>query len=483
MVRKATFLCHFSHFAVSIRAWPTYKHSGKIMKKTDILVVGASAGGFVAAITGKSMHPDKAVTIIRMEEQTLVPCGIPYFVSPGESTDKNVMPTDKMFESAGVDLIIGKIATIDTYKKICGLSDGNEISYDKLVLATGSTPMEPAWLSGIHLENVFYVPKDKAYLDEMQGKLYQCRKIITIGAGFIGVEVSDELVQHGKDVTLVEKLPHALGVAFDSDIALKAEAALENRGVKLITGIGVKAIIGDTRVTGVLLENGETIDADAVFLSMGYRPNVTLAREAGITLTREGFIKVDEYMRTETPDIFAVGDCAEKIDFVTRKPSNIMLASTACAEARIAGMNLFKLSAVKTFNGTISIFSTAIGDQGFGVAGLTESRATAEGFDVITGSFEGMDKHPPTLPGTNKQMVKLIAGRETGIILGGEVVGGASAGELTNIIGFIIQNRMTVNGILTAQIGTQPLLTATPAGYPLMKAAEILAKKRLGLMP
>ena len=351
----------------------------------------------------------------------------------------------------------------------------HEIAYDKLVLATGSTPVKPAWLAGAHLENVFYVFKDKVYLDRMQEKLGQCNKIVTVGAGFIGVEVSDELVQNGMDVTLVEKLPHALGLAFDVEIAMKAEAALKERGVKLVTGTGVKEILGDTCVTGVLLENGETIEADAVFLSMGYRPSITLAQEAGITITPEGFIKVDEYMRTETPDVFAVGDCAEKIDFVTRKPSNIMLASIACTEGRTAGMSLFKISAVKTFNGTIPIFSTAIGNLGFGVAGLTEKSATKNGFDIITGSFQGMDKHPGTLPNTNMQTVKLIAGRDSGIILGGEVLGGPSAGELTNTIGFIIQNRMTVNGVLTAQIGTQPLLTASPAGYPLVKGGRNLS--------
>ena len=138
-------------------------------------------------------------------------------------------------------------------------------------------------------------------------------------------------------------------------------------------------------------------------------------------------------------------------------------------------MNLFKLSAVKTFSGTISIFSTALGDTGFGVAGLTETKAREEGFDIATGVFEGMDKHPGSLPGTKKQKVKLIVGKESGIILGGEIVGGLTVGELTNTLGFIIQNRMDINSILTAQIGTHPLLTASPAAYPLLKAAGNVA--------
>jgi len=139
-------------------------------------------------------------------------------------------------------------------------------------------------------------------------------------------------------------------------------------------------------------------------------------------------------------------------------------------------MSLYKLSAVKTFGGNIAIFSTAIGDICFGVAGLTENMARKEGFDVVVGSFEGIDKHPGTLPDTNKQMVKLVVARDSGMILGGGVIGGLSAGELTNILGFAIQNKMTVNSLLTAQIGTHPLVTAPPTAYPLIKAAEVVSK-------
>jgi len=108
---------------------------------------------------------------------------------------------------------------------------------------------------------------------------------------------------------------------------------------------------------------------DAVVLTMGYKPNSELAKKAGIYVDEDNFIAVDEYMRTHTPNVFAIGDCAQKRDFVTRRRVPTMLASTACAEARIAGMNLFNLHVVKTFSGTIAIYSTAVGDTGFGTAG------------------------------------------------------------------------------------------------------------------
>jgi len=443
--------------------------------KTDVLVVGGSAAGIAAAVTGKSNYPDKDFLVIRKENQVVVPCGIPYVFGSLSSTDKNVIP-DAGLAKAGVDLKIGHVDSINAEHKTCTTKDGTEITFDKLVLATGSLPVVPQWLNGTDLANVFMIHKNKVYLAEMIAKLTGCKKIVTIGGGFIGVEVSDELNKKGKEVTLVEILPNILGLAFDAELAVEAERILQDRGVTVRTGTGVKEILGDEKVSGVLLDNSETLDADAVVLAMGYRPNISLAERSGCSITTKGFIGVDEYMRTENPDVFAVGDCAEKRDFITRKHSGVMLASTACAEARVAGMNLYKLSTLKTLSGTIAIFSTAIGDTGFGAAGLTETVARNEGFDVVTGTFQGIDRHPGTLPDTHKQTIKLIVARESGVVLGGEVMGGLSVGELTNLIGLVIQNRMTINSILTAQIGTHPLLTAPPTAYPLIKAAEVVAK-------
>lgn len=447
------------------------------MKKTDVLVIGGSAAGMVVSLTGKSAYPDKNFTMIKKQKDVMVPCGIPYIFGTLDSSQLNIMPVDNMMEKAGVTSLVGEAVSIDTKAKRVKLVNGETIEYHKLVLATGSTPVLPGWLKGGDKRNVFTVPKDRIYLDEMKEKLAGCRRVVVIGAGFIGVEFSDEFAKEGHEVVLVEKLPNILSLAFDPELSEKIETLLKDRGVNVKTGTGVTEILGDNSVTGVVLENGEVIDADAVVLSMGYRPNTDLAGESGIYVDEGGFIAVDEYMRTHEPDVFAIGDCAQKRDFVTRRRVPTMLASTACAEARIAGMNLFSLNTVKTFSGTIAIYATAVGDTGFGTAGLTEATAKAENIEVLTGLFEGIDRHPGTLPGAHKQAVKLIAASNSGVIIGGEVIGGLSAGELTNVIGMIIQNRMTINSLLITQIGTHPLLTASPAAYPLIKAAEAIDKK------
>jgi len=447
------------------------------MKTTDVLVIGGSAAGMLAASTGKAHWPKKQFILVKKQKEVLVPCGIPYIFGTFDSIDKNLMPVDASLQKMGIETLVDEATEIDWENKIVSFASGEKISYQKLIIATGSTPVKPKWLQGADLENVFLIPKDRSYHDDMKSKLASAKNIAVIGAGFIGVEVSDELAKQGFNVTLVEKLPHILNLAFDPEIAGKIQEMLTNKGIKVITGKGISKILGTKKVESIEVEDGSVLNIDAVILSMGYQPNSELANKSGIYVDEDGFIAVDEYMRTHVKDVFAVGDCAQKRDFVTRRRVPTMLASTACAEARIAGMNLFNLHVVKTFSGTIAIYSTAIGDTGFGTAGVTEQRAIQEGIAVITGTFEGVNRHPGNMPDAHKQLVKLIAAKNSGVIIGGEVIGGKETGELTNVIGLAIQNRMSVNLFLTMQIGTHPCLTASSAAYPLIKAAEMIAVK------
>ncbi len=447
------------------------------MKNTDVLIIGGSAAGMVVALTAKMYWNDKDLTLIKKQKDVMVPCGIPYIFGTLGTSEKNIMPVDAMMDKNGVTSVVDEVVSVNTKEKTAHLKGGEVISYQKLVIATGSNPVKPSWLEGANLDNVFVIPKDREYLDLMNSKLQSLKKIAVIGAGFIGVELSDELKKRGYSVTLIEKLPNILNLAFDVELSDKIQEMLESRNVKVITGTGIKRVIGNNKVEKIELENGEELEMDAVVLSMGYRPNSVLAAQAGIPVDEDGFVIVDEYMRTEVDDVFAIGDCAQKRDFVTRRRVPTMLASTACAEARIAGMNLFHLNVVKTFSGTIAIYSTALDDAGFGTAGVTEQRAQDEDLEVVTGFFEGVNRHPGNLPEMHKQIVKLIAAKHSGVIVGGEVIGGREAGELTNVIGLAIQNRMSVNSFLTMQIGTHPCLTASPAAYPLIKAAEQIAMK------
>lgn len=446
------------------------------MKKTDVLVIGGSATGLVAAMTAKSTYPERDVTVIRKEEKVMIPCGIPYIFHAVSSSDNNILP-DAGLVNLGVNIVVDEVLKVDGKSKVCITKGSGDFTFDKLIIGTGSQPVIPGWLKGTELKNVFTIPKNKVYLDNLHNELNNLNKIVVIGAGFIGVEVSDELNQAGKDVTLIEILPNILGATFDEEFSTEAEKLLAARGVHVITGCGVQEIMGDGKVSQVSLSSGEILDADAVILSLGYSPNTSLAEDMGLELNQFGFIRADQYRRTSMPDVFAAGDCAEKVDFSTGKLSRIMLASTACTEARTAGLNLYELNTYSTFKGTVGIYSTCIGDTSFGVAGLIESVAAREGFRLVTGTFTGVDRHPGKIADSHQETVKLIVSRQSGVIFGGEVMGGKCAGELVNVIGLAIQSHMTVHDLLMMQIGTQPLLTASPAGFPLIKAAEAAARQ------
>jgi len=254
--------------------------------QTDVLVIGSSAAGLVAATTGKRIHSDKEFMVITCQNKTLIPCGIPYIFGSVGSTEKNILPAEKAFESMGIKIVYDEVIKIERENKLVKLKSGKEVKYSKLIIGTGSLSVIPDWLKGATLENVFSVQKSKVYIDQMQEKLKTAKKIVTIGAGFIGVEISDELVKIGKEVVLIEKLHNILGLAFDEDISLIAKKILSERGVKIMTNIGVQEIIGETKVEGVILENGEKIDADAVILAIGYKPNTKLAQECGLEVNR-----------------------------------------------------------------------------------------------------------------------------------------------------------------------------------------------------
>lgn len=446
-------------------------------KQTDILIIGAGPAGMVAAMTAMQNNPNKEVTVIRSYEQGQVPCGIPYvFGTTLGSVEKNAMACGGNPIANKIEKIVDTVTAVDIENKtITALN--HTIKFDKLIFATGSIPfIHKNFQESIKLDNVFTIRKEYHEVEKLKNYLENRDKVIVIGAGFIGVEMATELIGNGKEVTLVSG-GHVLADSFDEDMALKAEEIVKNLGVKLALGQHANHIMQkDEMATGVELCDGTTLDADVIILATGYKPNTKLAAEAGLKLARYKGIWVDEYMRTRNKDIFAVGDCSGRRDFITRDPSKVMLASTSASEARIAGSSLYKLEHLKGFDGTIAIFSTMIGNQVFASAGVTEKRAIDENIDFVSGFFESMNRHPGTIPDASKQSVKLIAMRSSGQIIGGQVIGDKEAGEMINILGLAIESKLTVHSLISLQVATQPLLTSAPTTYPIVMAAQAVLR-------
>ncbi|MGM0441941.1 MAG: FAD-dependent oxidoreductase [Elusimicrobiota bacterium] len=439
-------------------------------KKSEILIVGGGPAAVVTAGTARKYYSDKSVTVIKDIKSSVVPCGIPYMINSLEKPEENVMSFEPLKE-LGVSVIIDEVVEIDRDSKKAKTAKGDYYTYEKLVLATGSSPIEPP-IDGLELENVFSVKKDFDYLKSMVQKIKDSENIVVIGGGFIGIEFCDEISKlTGKNVNLVEMMPNIIANSFDKQFSNIAKKKLQEKGVNILTGEKVEEIKGSEKVEKVKLSSGKQVEADMVILCIGGVPNTKLAEEAGITKGSDKSIWVDEYMRTVDDDIFAVGDCAGKRDFFTRKDANVMLASTATAESRIAGANLYELKVIRENKGTIAAYSTYLSGLVLASAGLTESKAQKENFEVTVGKASGVDKHPGSIPGANKLTVKLIFSKDSGILMGGQVAGGASAGEIINTIGLAIQKNVSKSELQSFQMATHPCLTPPPTKYSIVQAA------------
>ncbi len=443
------------------------------MEQADIVVIGGSAAGLTAAITARRHYPDKKILMVRKEKQVLIPCGIPYIFGTLGSPQKNLI-SDAVLEKNDIKLLLAEATDIDREGKVLHTTEG-DVGYERLIVATGSRPAMPS-IPGCDLDGVYAVVKDVEYLSKLQQRLETVEDVVIIGGGFIGIELGDEINKAGdKNVTIIEMLPHCLALAYDEEFCIEMEKVLESRGLNIRTSSRVEKIAGNGKVEKVVLSNGDEIKADVVILAIGAVANVDVARRAGLRIGLTGGIAVDRTMQTSDANIYACGDCAEKISFFGGRPSPLKLASIATLEARIAGANLFGIRRENI--GTVGVWSTAVGNHALATAGLTEEMAEERGYDAVAVTIQGPNRHPGIMPGAVDTRLKLVFERNSGVILGGQVMGGPAVGEIINAISACVQNRMTAEDMAMFQAGTHPALTASPIAYHMVNAAEMAIKQ------
>ena len=443
------------------------------METYDVIILGKGPAGIIAGVTAKKQNPDKSILMIGEEEKGLVPCGIPYVFHRLDDVSKNAMGP-KPFLDAGGEVIIDTTVHVDLESKKVQVASGDEYGFERLVFATGSEPVVPTFIDGYDLDGVHYVKKSYKYIEHLKEKVGKAKNIVIIGGGFIGAEVAEQLQMEGKgNVSLIELEDQCFSKAFSKELATIATEKLRDTGLNVMTSTKVDHLEGKNgKVESVVSSKGEVIQADMVIMSIGYSPNTALAKDVGIDLNSIGAIRVDNFGRTNREKVYAVGDCAGTIGFLTGREDNIMLASTATAEARILGYNMFGIKIKRCFAGTLGVFSTEVNDLSMASAGVNENTASEAGVEYLTAKFSDVDRHPGSLDDTMPLTVKLFASVSDGSVLGGEVWGGKTAGEIINIISMAIQKRVTVYELVSFQFGTHPLLTTSPTKNVLIKAAE-----------
>ncbi|MBN2567307.1 FAD-dependent oxidoreductase [Candidatus Woesearchaeota archaeon] len=438
----------------------------------DVIIIGGGPAGLITGLAARRRRPEAKILVIKNIPDGVIPCGIPYMFTCLDDPAKNALGNEPL-QKNGIGLLEAEAIAIDREKRTVTIADGTTHSYAKLVIATGSDPIVPP-LPGRDKKGIYPIRKQLSYLTGLKEDLIRAKDVVVIGGGFIGIEFADELsCLEDARITIVEALPRVLARQFDDPFSDKAKAALESRGVTVRTGVQAERFEGDERVSTVVLSDGTSIPAQVVILGIGTRPNAKLALDAGLSKDRYGGIRVDEYQRSlDDPDIFAVGDCAAKRDALTGRPSGAWLASVATAEARIAGHNLVSIGLLRQNPGTVACYSTKIGETSLACAGLTAKGAEEAGFEVVIGEAESPDKHPGGLPGMKNISARLVFSKGSHRLLGGQLAGGDSVGEMVNILSLAIQKRTTAEELVTMMLATHPKLTPAPTTYPLVAAAE-----------
>jgi NADPH-dependent 2,4-dienoyl-CoA reductase/sulfur reductase-like enzyme len=294
------------------------------------------------------------------------------------------------------------------------------------------------------------------------------RRVVVVGGGYIGLEIAEACRLRGLDVTVVDKSATPVGT-FDPDVGAAIAEAVRCEDIELVLSDGVAGIdVGpDGRARAVVTESGRELPADLVVLGLGVRPNVRLAREAGIPLGTSGGIAVDQRMRTRVPGVWAAGDCVESVHRLSKQRVVVALGTHANKQGRVAGINIG--GGYATFPGVIGTAITKICSTEAARTGLSEAEAEAAGYAFVTAAVDSTTK-AGYFPGASSIRVKMIAERFSGRLLGAQVVGREGAAKRVDALAICIWNEMTVDEVLSLDLSYAPPFA--PVWDPVLIAAR-----------
>jgi NADPH-dependent 2,4-dienoyl-CoA reductase/sulfur reductase-like enzyme len=449
-----------------------------------LVIIGGDAAGMSAAAQARRMQPADALEIVAFERSSrtsYAACGLPYLVGGiVTAPERLIARTPEQHRAKGIDVRIRhEVIAIETAARRVRVRDldGDRefaMAYDDLLIATGASGIAPPW-PGIDAAGVFQLRTldDAAGIERLIAA--GARRAVVVGAGYIGIEVAEGLLERGLAVTVIERGDAPMAAVLDADMSVAIADAMRAADIDLRLGTAVTGFeVADGQVTGVDTASGP-VAADLVVIGLGVRPNAELARAAGIDIGPSGGIVVDDHLRTGTAQVWAAGDCVASRHRITGRAVVVALGTHANKQGRIAGTNLGGGNAA--FGGVVGTAITRFKALEIARAGLTEREAAAAGFDAIGVRTEASSR-AVYFPGAQPMTIKLVVERGTGRLLGAQIVGGSGAAKRIDVLATALWNTMTVAEVAGMDLSYAP--SFSPVWDPVLLAAGIAAERIRG---
>jgi len=440
-----------------------------------LVIIGGDAAGMSAAAQVRRMKRIDELEIVvfeRTSRTSYAACGLPYLVGGYvTSPDSLVARTPEQHRARGIDVRTRHEATaVDVNASIVTVLEldtgmRSALHYDELLIGTGASGILPRW-PGIDAKGVLQLRTLDDATEVERLIVAGARRAVVVGAGYIGVEVAEGLLERGLQVTVVERLEAPMAAVLDADMAAGVAGAMQAAGIDLRLGTAVTGFTVDGGRVKAVEMAASAVPADIVVIGLGVRPNAELARAAGIGVGAAGGITVDDRMRTDTPHVWAAGDCVESHHRITGQSVVVALGTHANKQGRVVGTNIAGGDAL--FGGVLGTAITRFKDVEIARTGLTEREAAAAGLAAIGVTTEASSR-AHYYPGAQPMKIKLVVERGTGRLLGAQIVGGAEAGKRIDVLATALWNGMTVAEVAGMDLSYAPPFS--PVWDPVLLAA------------